>query len=45
MVYRRDTYLLRTALRFVDTLPLFYIYLHSPREMHIAPENQFRYQG
>ena len=29
MVYRRDTYLLRTALRFVATLPLFYKSLHS----------------
>jgi hypothetical protein len=45
IVYRRNKYLPRTALGFVATLPLFYISLHSSREMHIAPENQFRYQG
>jgi hypothetical protein len=45
MVYRRNKYLLRTALRLVAALPLFYISLHSSREMHIAPKNQVRYLG
>jgi hypothetical protein len=40
MVYRRNKYLTRTALRLVATLLLFYISLHSSREMHFAPKTK-----
>jgi hypothetical protein len=45
MVYRRKKRLPRTARSYAAALPLFYICLHSSREMRVAPGNQVRYLG